>query len=84
MRRYFTIDAFVHRTGIGDFEMAQRKRRIRRGWSTQDVRELKALARQNVPAKSIGRRLKRTEGAVRQKAFSLGTSLNTKARSRAK
>jgi hypothetical protein len=84
MRRHFTIGDFVHRTDTGVFEMAQRKRRVRRGWSTQDVRELKALARQNVPAKSIGRQLKRTEGAVRQKAFSLGTSLNTKARSRAK
>ena len=84
MRRYFTIGDFVHRTDTGGFEMAQRKRRIRRGWSAQDVRELKALARQNVPAKSIGRKLKRTEGAVRQKAFSLGTSLNTKARARAK
>jgi len=84
MRRYFIICGFVHRTGTGDFQMAERKRRIRRGWSAQDVRELKALARQNVPAKSIGRKLKRTEGAVRQKAFSLGTSLNTKARARAK
>jgi hypothetical protein len=39
------------------------------------VRELKALARQKTPARLIGRRLKRTEGAVRQKAFAMGISL---------
>jgi hypothetical protein len=47
----------------------------RREWSSGDERELKALARQKTPARIIGRRLKRTEGAVRQKAFSLGLSL---------
>ena len=64
--------------------MAATKRTTRREWSKQDIRDLKALARDKVPARSIGRKLKRTEGAVRQKAFSLGTSLNTKKRSRGK
>ena len=64
--------------------MAARKRATRREWTKQDVRELKALARQKVPARTISRKLKRTEGAVRQKAFSLGTSLNTRGRARGK
>ena len=62
--------------------MAARKRIIRREWSKADLRELKTMARARTPAKSIGRRLKRTEGAVRQKAFSLGASLSTRKRKR--
>ena len=62
--------------------MAARKRTVRREWSKADLRELKTMARARTPAKSIGRRLKRTEGAVRQKAFSLGTSLSTRKRKR--
>ena len=63
--------------------MAARKRRTRREWSKQDVRELKALAR-TTPARVIARKLKRTEGAVRQKAFSLGTSFSSRKRLRRK
>jgi len=44
------------------------------------VRELKNLARQKTPARIIGRRLKRTEGAVRQKAFAMGLSLRARRR----
>ena len=47
----------------------------RRAWTGADVRELKSLARQKKPAKKIARTLKRTEGATRQKAFSMGLSL---------
>ena len=55
--------------------MAVKKMGTRREWSSSDVRELKALARQKTPARLIGRRLKRTEGAVRQKAFQMGIPL---------
>jgi hypothetical protein len=51
----------------------------RREWTRTDVRELKALARQKTPARKIARTLKRTEGATRQKAFSLGVSLHSRA-----
>jgi hypothetical protein len=61
--------------------MAARKRTTRREWSKDDIRDLKAMAREKTPARTIGRKLKRTEGAIRQKAFSLGTSLSTKKRS---
>ena len=50
----------------------------RRGWTTTDVKELKALARRKTPAGKIARALKRTEGATRQKAFSLGVSLDSR------
>ena len=46
----------------------------RREWTKIDVRELKSLAREKMPAGKIARRLKRTEGATRQKAFALGVS----------
>jgi hypothetical protein len=66
--------------------MAVKKMGTRREWSSSDVRELKALARQKTPARLIGRQLKRSEGAVRQKAFAMGISLraNRGASSRSK
>jgi hypothetical protein len=55
------------------------KRWKRRAWSLLDVRKLKAAAKRKNRAASIARALKRTEGATRQKAFSLGLSLNSRA-----
>ena len=64
--------------------MAVARKRVRRDWSRQDVGQLKSLARGKTPARVIGRRLRRSEGAVRQKAFALGVSLDTRARLRGK
>jgi hypothetical protein len=50
----------------------------RRGWTTSEVRTLKSLARKKTQAGKIAKKLKRTEGATRQKAFSLGLSLDTR------
>ena len=50
----------------------------RRAWSAMDVRTLKTLARKRTRAGKIARTLKRTEGATRQKAFSLGVSLDAR------
>jgi hypothetical protein len=58
-------------------EMA-RKNSKRRRWTKTELRELKSLARAKTPAGKIARSLKRTEGATRQKAFSLGVSLDTR------
>jgi hypothetical protein len=55
-----------------------KKRSKRREWTKGDVRELKAMAKKKTPAKTIARSLKRTEGATRQKAFSLGVSLDSR------
>ena len=43
-----------------------------------DVRTLKSLARKKTRAGKIAKTLKRTEGATRQKAFSLGVSLDAR------
>ena len=56
----------------------------RREWSKTDVKELKTLARAKTPARVIGRKLGRTEGAVRQKAYAEGVSFNSRGQSGAK
>lgn len=50
----------------------------RREWTAQDVRDLKELAKAKTPAAQIARKLKRTEGATRQKALTLSLSLNSR------
>jgi hypothetical protein len=54
------------------------KRSKRREWTKDDVRELKTLARQKTPTAKIAKWLKRTPGATRQKASSLGVSLDSR------
>ena len=50
----------------------------RRAWSTTDVRTLRTLAQRKANAGKIAKKLKRTEGATRQKAFSIGLSLDAR------
>jgi hypothetical protein len=50
----------------------------RREWTAEDVRELKQLAKAKTPAAKIARKLKRTEGATRQKALTLDLSLDSR------
>jgi hypothetical protein len=47
----------------------------RRPWTNDDVRTLKTLAREKTNTTVIARKLKRTEGATRQKASHLGVML---------
>ncbi len=51
----------------------------KRAWTTEQVRDLKSLARKKTPAKKNAKSLNRTEGATRQKAFSVGLSLDSRA-----
>jgi hypothetical protein len=57
--------------------MAKTKKK-RRAWTSSEVRELKTMARKKTPAAQIAKKLKRTEGATRQKAFSIGLSLDSR------
>jgi hypothetical protein len=50
----------------------------RRAWTPEHLRELKTFARKKTPARRIAKALKRTEGATRQKAFSMGLSLDSR------
>jgi hypothetical protein len=54
------------------------KKGKRRPWSAVEVRTLKMLARKKTRAGKIAKKLKRSEGATRQKAFSLGVSLDAR------
>jgi NADH:ubiquinone oxidoreductase subunit len=57
---------------------AAAKKTKRKEWTKDDVRDLRALGKAKTPAGKIAKKLKRTEGAVRQKAFSLGLSLDSR------
>ena len=62
--------------------MATKKKR--RAWLAVEVKALKTSAKNIVPAGKIARLLKRTEGAIRQKALALGLSLNSQRRGKGK
>ena len=55
--------------------MAAKKARKIRPWTKDDVRTLKTLARDGTQTTAIARKLKRTLGATRQRAFQEGVSL---------
>jgi hypothetical protein len=55
-----------------------KKAKKRRAWTAPEVRELKALAKKKTAASRIAKKLRRTEGATRQKAFSIGLSLDSR------
>ena len=73
---WFQLQTFViFRTG--GYKMAKHSKR--RAWTSVQVRELKTLAKKKTPAARIAKTLKRTVGATRQKAFSMGLSLDSRA-----
>jgi hypothetical protein len=53
---------------------------VRREWSAQDERKLRKHSKSKTPVKDISKALKRTPGALRQKARSLGISLGHRGR----
>jgi hypothetical protein len=55
-----------------------KKSKKRRAWTASEIRELKTMAKKKTAASQIARKLKRTEGATRQKAFSIGLSLDSR------
>jgi hypothetical protein len=55
-----------------------KKAKKRRAWTAVEIRELKSMARKKTPAGRIAKKLKRSEGATRQKAFSIGLSLDSR------
>jgi len=78
--RSFLCESYQLQTFViitGGYEMAKKSKR--RAWTKDQVRMLKALAKKKRRAASIAQTLKRTEGATRQKAFSIGLSLDTRA-----
>jgi hypothetical protein len=52
--------------------MVKKKRRVIRAWSKEDVKNLKALAKARLSGSQVAKKLRRTRGAVAQKAMKLG------------
>ena len=55
--------------------VARKKRVVRRDWTRADVKELKKHSKDKTRVKTVSRALKRTPGALRQKARALGIPL---------
>jgi hypothetical protein len=55
--------------------MPKRKTQARNPWSKEDIRELKAHSKARTSVAKVAKAMKRTEGAVRQKATSIGIGL---------
>jgi hypothetical protein len=55
--------------------MAKTAKRAHKKWTRDDVRKLKAHSKARTPVVKISKQMKRTEGTLRQKAWSLGVSL---------
>jgi hypothetical protein len=55
--------------------IARTKRVTRRDWTRDEVKELKKHSKGKTPVKTVSRALKRTPGALRQKAYAIGISL---------
>lgn len=55
--------------------MSQSDRNSGKPWTSQDVKELEKLAKQNTPTRVIGLKIGRTEDAVRSKASQEDISL---------
>jgi hypothetical protein len=51
------------------------KKRVRRSWTHDDHRNLKAHSKSKTPVAKISKAMKRTVGALRQQALKLGISL---------
>jgi hypothetical protein len=61
----------------------KQKRRVVRAWTTEDVKTLRAFAKARLSGSKAAKKLRRTPGAVAQKAMTLGIrfrSINRKRR----
>jgi hypothetical protein len=55
--------------------MPKRKAPVRKPWTKEDLRELKAHSKARTPVAQVAKAMKRTEGALRQKAKTIGIGL---------
>ncbi|WP_407119268.1 hypothetical protein [Bradyrhizobium sp. LMG 9283] len=54
---------------------APKKKRVRREWTPVELRALKQHSKNRTPVVKISKEMKRTIGALRQKALALGIGL---------
>jgi hypothetical protein len=60
--------------GLEEEDMAKKPAKSGNPWSSADIRQLKKEIKQNTPTRVMGIHLKRSPGAVQQKANDLGLS----------
>jgi hypothetical protein len=60
-----------------EMSMPRTRKKKPNPWTAADIKTIRGLAGKQ-GAKAIGRKLKRTEGAIRQKALVLGLSLRVR------
>jgi hypothetical protein len=57
--------------------MMAKKKRVVRAWSKEDVKALRTLAKAKLSGPQVAKKLRRTRGAVAQKAMNLGVSFRS-------
>ncbi len=62
----------------------KQKRRISRAWTTEDVKNLRGFAKARLSGSQAAQKLRRTPGAVAQKAMTLGIRFRSINRKRQK
>jgi hypothetical protein len=55
--------------------MPKKRTPVRKPWTKEDLRQLKAHSKKRTPVVEVAKVMKRTEGAVRQKAKTIGVGL---------
>jgi hypothetical protein len=66
-----------HRVGVG---MARNRKRAKRArWTKSDDKILRVHSKKKTPVAKISKEMKRTMGALRQRAFNLGIPLGHRA-----
>jgi hypothetical protein len=55
--------------------MPKKNTPVRNSWTKEDLRQLKAHSKARAPVVEVAKTMKRTEGAVRQKAKTIGVGL---------
>jgi hypothetical protein len=66
------------RSTNGAFELAKKKKLVRRLWTKDDLKLMKSMAKQKAGVAKISKALKRTVAATAVKAHQLGVSLDTR------
>ena len=55
--------------------MPKKRTTVRKPWTKEDLRQLKAYSKTRTPVVEVAKAMKRTEGAVRQKAKTIGVGI---------
>lgn len=70
-----TAECYLH-SQFEETDLAKKtKKRVRKPFSTQDIKLLKQHSKARTPVAKIAKLMKRTEGSLRQKALALGMGL---------